>query len=297
MVHARINMPERFSESNGYIAWEYNSTNIEDAAIEDLFWRILQVSPGSVEKVVRAIFPSAYKEESELFIGRATFFSLHPKSCGAYRHWGITGNTLCALKHDIDKKYLEQATKEAGMQGYYLAPLLIIEQGWHPENVVPNLMKRIGLKLTGTERYLFNKKACHYQVLIGNPDEEYKQIIENAYPVLYGYKPSHVYWYRTETSQVNFGIVYYSDSKGNVYKLPISAWAANSAVKPVRVYDTLNIAPPYPPYDLDKLVRYGNSQTALICDSEATVEYIKREHAWIFHQSPVTAYISVEGTD
>lgn len=296
--HADVSSP-CFPRHNGHRAWPYYAETVDGAAIEDLFWRKVQVSPHFTAEVVRTVWPDANLCKQNVFIAPNLYVSLLPESCGAYTIGGRGG--LYPLRGDAaDMKRIEMGMQPSLLAGYYLGSPAVLNTGWVRKNVVPNILRAMKLELSASDRFRFHEKAGYKQVLLTDPnknEDDYTAIINRAYPLLYNFSTWMVYWYKTERGDINFGIVYYFDSKGNVYKLPLSAWVANTDVLERRVYDTLNIAPPYPPYDLDKLVRYGNSQTVLICDSEEAVEYLKRKHGWIPHCIPVTTYISIEATD
>lgn len=294
--HADVSSP-CFPRHNGHRAWPYYAETVDGAAIEDLFWRKVQVSPHFTWDVVRTVWPHAILYEQYVFIAPNLYVSLLPESCGAYTIGGRGG--LYPLRGDAaDMKCIEMGMQPSSMAGYYLGPLIAHQQSWLERNVITNILRTMKSELSVSDRFHLHEKAGYRRVLMTNSNEgDYTAIINSAFPVTYDFPTWRGYWYKTERGDIDFGIVYYYDSKGNVYKLPMSAWVANTDVLERRVYDTLNIAPPYPPYDLDKLVRYGNSQTVLICDSEEAVEYIKREHGWIPHWFPLTTYISIEGTD
>lgn len=299
MMQEYQNNPKAFPKSNGHIAWSYASKTIEEAAIEDLFWRKIQVSPTFAWEVVSTVWPDAERGKWDAFIRPNLYVSLLPESCGAYTFGGWCG--LRSLRGDaLDTKRIEQGTQWPDRGGYYPRPLVAKHTGWLPQNVVPNLLQAKGQKLTVSDRFRFNLKANHRQVLMGKAltKDEFDAIVKMAYPVRYNSSSWNVYWYRTESGDINFGIIYFFDSKRNVvHRLPISAWVADSAISTSNIYDMLNIAPPYPLYDLDMLVRYDEAQYALICDSEATVEHIKRYFAWMLHWWPVTTYTDIERTD
>lgn len=106
-----------------------------------------------------------------------------------------------------------------------------------------------------------------------------------------------MYWYKNENGNVSHGVVYFYDSLGHVHKLTISAWQLDFPSAAKVVYDLLNIAPPYPLYDLDKIVQHSAARYAIIFPSEATVDYIRTDHAWIPKIFPVTTSASIDGAD
>lgn len=91
MPYSRVDVNSLcFPQHNGHRAWHYYAKNIEDAAIEDLFWRKVQVSPHFTTKVVRTVWPEAKQESNGLLIlPNQLYVSLCPESCGAYTTLGM----------------------------------------------------------------------------------------------------------------------------------------------------------------------------------------------------------------
>lgn len=288
----------RYVKHNGHRAWPYHSESVDGAAIEDLFWRQVQTNPDFAVTVARTVWPQAVRMEGELLLTSNQSMSLWPKSCGAFVGQSYSGLfQLCGDGKDV--KYIELGTQRPDKSGYYLGALVVKHTGWLPQNVVPNLLHAMGQKLAVSDRFRFNLKANHHQVLMGKAlaNEEVDTIVNMAYPVIYGLSTWTVYWYKTENGNVSHGVVYFYDSLGHVHKLTISAWQPDFPSVAKVVYDLLNIAPPYPLYALNEIVRHASEPYALVCGCEATVDYIGREHAWTHHWGPVTTYAAIEGTD
>lgn len=56
-MHEYRNKPEAFPQNNGHTAWSYASKTLEEAAIEDLFWRKVQGTPTFAWEVVMTVWP------------------------------------------------------------------------------------------------------------------------------------------------------------------------------------------------------------------------------------------------
>ena len=292
------NNPEAFPKSNGHIAWNWASNTIEAAAIEDLFWRKVQVSPSFAWEVVRTVWPDAAHGKWDAFIRPNLYVSLLPESCGAYTFGGWSG--LSSLRGDAsDTRRIDMGEERPDRAGYYLGPLIAKHKGWLPQNVVPNLLHAMGMRLSVSDRFRFSVKANHRQVPLGKSltANEVVAILKVVCPAARNLFFRNVYWYKRECGDIAYGSIYLHDSNGNLYKFPLSAWEYDTNEHVSRVYDLLNIAAPYPLYDLDKIVRCDWAKTVLICDSEETVDYIGREHAWTKHWGPVTTYAAIDGTD
>lgn len=292
------NNPEAFPKSNGHIAWNWASKTIEAAAIEDLFWRKVQVSPSFAWEVVRTVWPDAARGKWDAFIRPNLYVSLLPENCGAYTFGGWCG--LSSLRGDAsDTRRIDMGEKRPDRGGYYLGPLIAKHTGWLPQNVVPNLLLAMDQRLSVSDRFRLSVKANHRQVPLGKSltADEVLAILEVVCPAARNLFFRNVYWYKRECGDIAYGIIYLHDSKGNLYKFPLSAWEYDTNEHVSRVYDLLNIATPYPIYDLDKLVRCDWAKTVLICDSEETVDYIGREHAWTKHWGPVTTCAAIDSTD
>lgn len=300
MPYSRVDVnSSSFPRHNGHRAWHYYAKTIEDAAIEDLFWRIVQTSPDVAADIVKFVWPSAHRVSDEMIIPQNLHISLFPESCGAYTRFGYGG--LYPLRGDAtDLNRINEGVDASKFvnRGYYFAPLIANKRGWRSQDVVGNLLPHMKMKLTSQKRYLFHKKTVHQQILIQNQDEEkIKQITENSYHSRYGFKFNHIYWYRTENSSISFCVVYLHNESWGIIKFPVTAWVGESCSSREVVYDMLNIAPPYPLYDLDLLVGDKELPYVLICDSEATVDQIKHEHGWVQRLIPITTYSVMDGTD
>lgn len=292
------NNPEAFPKSNGHIAWNWASKTIEAAAIEDLFWRKVQVSPSCAWEVVRTVWPDAARGKWDAFIRPNLYVSLLPENCGAYAFGGWCG--LSSLRGDAsDTRRIDMGEKRPDRGGYYLGPLIAKHKGWLPPNVVPNLLLAMDQRLSVSDRFRLSVKANHRQVPLGKrlTADEVLATLEVVCPAARNLLFRNVYWYKRECGVIDYGIIYLHDSNGNLYKFPLSAWEYDTNEHVSRVYDLLNIATPYPIYDLDKLVRCDWAKTVLICDSEETVDYIGREHAWTKHWGPVTTCAAIDSTD
>lgn len=236
--------------------------------------------------------------KGELLLNTNLCMSLWPESCGAYTFGGWCG--LYSLNGGAsDTKHIEQGVRRAERGGYYPGPLIAKHTGWLPQNVVPNLLHEMGKRLSVSDRFRFSVKANHRQVPLGKSitADEVVSILKGVCPAACDLFFQNVYWYKRECGDINYGIIYIRNSNGKLYKFPLSAWESDTIADARLAYDMLNIATPYQLYDLDMLVRYDEAQYALICDSEATVEHIKRYFAWIPQCWPVTTYTAIEGTD
>lgn len=161
------------------------------------------------------------------------------------------------------------------------------------------LLKDFKADLQASNRFHFNKKGNHQQILMEEEpaEEKISATINSAYPIYSGFTRWKVHWYKTENGKISHGIVYFYDLVGNVYKLPISAWELKFPARWQTIaYDMLNVAKPYPLYCLDRIA-ISTSIGALVCDSEASVEYIYKDHGWISNYIPITTYTSIEETD
>ena len=289
---------QRCVNHNGHRAWPYYSESVDGAAIEDLFWRQVQTNPEFAVTVARTVWPQAARMGGELILPSKQSMSLWPESCGAFVGRSYSG--LFHLRGDGgDVKHIKQGAQRPDLGGYYLGVLVVEHTGWLPQNVVPNLLHAMGQKLAVSDRFRFNLKANHRQALMGKAlaNEDVEAIVKMAYPVMYGFSTWRVYWYKTENGNISNGVVYFYDSLGHVHKLTISAWQPDFPSAAKVVYDLLNIAQPYPLYDLDKIVQHRVGLYTIIFPSEATVDYIGTDHAWIPKNFPVTTYASIDGTD
>lgn len=297
--HADVSSP-CFPRHNGHRAWPYYAETVDGAAIEDLFWRKVQVSPNFAAEVVRTVWPEARQESNGLLIlPNQLYVSLCPESCGAYTTLGM-GWDYPLRGDSYDSIKISRRIQEAASHGYYLGPLVSRHKDWLEENVVPNILALMKKTMTPSDRFYFHEKAAHVRTLMTNLNEKeevLKSTIQSAYPVKYNFSQMYTFWYKTEKGGNDFGIVYYRDSGGNIYRLPMSAYTSAKGYPNWSNYDMINRAGPYPLYGLDWLVHHVSSQYVLICDSEARVEYIRQNHAWIINLIPVTTYITIEDTD
>lgn len=288
-----------FPHHNGHRAWLHYAETVQDAAVEDLFWRMIQTDRTFAIRVVKAVWPQAEEREDELLIGNGVSVSLFPQSCGAFCVWGESSHShLYAGKHD--EEMIQNGVQNPRGGGYFLGPLIAHHKGWLPGNVVRNLMQVVGVRLTASDRFRFNSKACHNQIFMNEQcKEEYKTMIENTFPANYKAKNCTPFWYRTENGAINFGLIYYYDDNGKfIYKLPISAWEPEYPTRwQAIVYDMLNISGKYPLYNLNKLVCHTQAESTIICQSEATVEHLVQNYAWLLHRFTVTTYSDIYETD
>jgi len=288
----------RYPKAFGHPAWKlYGSVN--DALLQDLFWRKVQTDPGLVARLAKILDPNATQEKEDIFLSDNTAISLHPESCGSY---STIRNRLLNYLHgnSEDKKIIYEAEEYPAACGLYLGPLFRQKCGWLPENICSNIIREIELPLTKEDRYLFNRKACHNSVLMSERDKQHAQQTIKDFPIDFGFKKFRVYWYSTENGGTAFGIVYFFDDSGMVAKLPISAWqrVGNSAGNVV--FDLLHPANKIPLYNLSDIIKFRSrsiSQYAIICPNEAVCETIRRDHAWILQFYPLTTYSAVEGSD
>lgn len=286
----------RYPRAFGHPAWKlYGSVN--DALLQDLFWRKVQTDPGLVSRLAKMLDPNATQEKEDIFLSDNTAISLHPESCGAY---STTRNRLLNYLHgnSEDKKIISEAEEYPAAGGLYLGPLFRQKCGWLPENICSNIIREIELPLTKEDRYLFNRKACHNSVLMSEKDKQHAQQTINDFLIDFGFKQFRVHWYSTENGGTAFGIVYFFGNSGMVAKLPISAWqrAGNSTGNVV--FDLLYPTNKVPLYDLDNLVQWRDREKyALICANEETCDEIKKTHTWVLELLPVTTYSSFEMSD
>lgn len=231
----------------GHPAWPYYAETVEDAAIEDLFWRKMQADPTFTKKVIKAVWPDANESQHELLITPNLSVSLLPESYAAYTGLQPCGlNYLYGDQRDIER--IKQGTLTPDSGGYYLGPLVAHQRGWLPKNVVHNLMQVAKEDLTASDRFYFSQKANHHQIFINElVKEEIESVIGTAYPTIFGFSQYELYWYTTEDGRLTHGTVYYRDTHGNIHKLPISAREPTYPTRRrTRVYDMLNIIKPYP---------------------------------------------------
>lgn len=282
----------RYPKAFGHPAWKlYGPVN--DALLQDLFWRKVQTDPGLVSRLSTILDPAAMTIGNDIFLSDNTAISLLPESCGAYttprNRWlnRLHGNSE-------DKKLIFEVEEYPAAGGLYLGPLFQQKKGWLPQNVYSNILQHLGVSFTQEDRYLFNRKACHNSVLMTDIDKQHAEQTIEGFTIDFGFKEFRVYWYSTENGSTAFGIVYFFDDSGMVTKLPISAWQRAGNV----VFDLLY--PPHncPLYDLHELSRLRDkSKYVLICENEETYETIKHDHAWLPKVLPVTTYSSVEMSD
>lgn len=286
----------RYPKAFGHPAWKlYGSVN--DALLQDLFWRKVQTDPGLVARLAKILDPNATQEKEDIFLSDNTAISLHPESCGAY---STIRNSLLNYLHgnSEDKKIISEAEEYPAAGGLYLGPLFRQKCGWLPENICSNIIREIELPLTKEDRCLFNRKACHNSVLMTGIDKQHAQQTIKDFSINFGFKQFRVHWYSTENGSTAFGIVYFFNESGMVAKLPISAWqrAGNSTGNVV--FDLLYPTNKVPLYNLCDIIRFRpSSQYVLICSSEAMCETIKQDHAWISKWLPITTCSSVERSD
>jgi len=286
----------RYPKAFGHPAWKLCGS-VNDALLQDLFWRKVQTDPGLVLRLAKILDPNATQEKEDIFLSDNTAISLHPESCGAY---STTRNRLLNYLHgnSEDKKIISEAEEYPAAGGLYLGPLFRQKCGWLPENICSNIIREIELPLTKEDRYLFNQKACHNSVLMSEKDKQHAQQTINDFLIDFGFKQFRVHWYSTENGGTAFGIVYFFGNSGMVAKLPISAWqrAGNSTGNVV--FDLLYPTNKVPLYDLDNLVQWRDREKyALICANEETCDEIKKTHTWVLELLPVTTYSSFEMSD
>lgn len=287
-----------FPRHNGHPAWPYYAETLDQAAIVDLFWRKVQTDSNLVSEVAKIINPGTTWFGNELVITPNLRVSLWPESCGAYVREGSNG--LCYLNGNRnDDERIIEGVLNPDMGGYYLGPLVAKSKGWLPNNVVRNLLKALSLEITPSDRFSFNAKANHAQVFMGQVDsDKFKEAMAHAFPAKFNATNGNWYLYMTEDGTINFGIGYFYDNNGKlIYKLPISAWENKSSWRNKIIYDTLNISGMYPLYELNKLLKYGTSRYAIVCDSEEVVDYISYNHGWVLRDYPITTYCSISNTD
>ena len=286
----------RYPKAFGHPAWKlYGSVN--DALLQDLFWRKVQTDPDLVARLAKILDPNATQENEDIFLSDNTAISLHPESFGAY---STIRNRFLNYLHgnSEDKKIISEAEEYSAGGGLYLGPLFRQKWGWLPENICSNIIREIELPLTKEDRCLFNRKACHNSVLMTDIDKQHAQQTIKNFPINFGFKQFRVYWYSTENGSTAFGIVYFFNESGMVAKLPISAWqrAGNSTGNVV--FDLLYPTNKVPLYNLSDFVRFrSGSQYAIICPNEEVCERIRLYHAWILECYPLTTYSTVEGSD
>ena len=286
----------RYPKAFGHPAWKlYGSVN--DALLQDLFWRKVQTDPGLVARLAKILDPNATQENEDIFLSDNTAISLHPESCGAY---STIRNSLLNYLHgnSEDKKIISEAEEYPAAGGLYLGPLFRQKCGWLPENICSNIIREIELPLTKEDRCLFNRKACHNSVLMTDIDKQHAQQAIKDFQINFGFKQFRVYWYSTENGSTAFGIVHFFNESGMVAKLPISAWqrAGNSTGNVV--FDLLYPTNKVPLYNISDIIRFRpSSQYVLICSSEAMCETIKQDHAWISKCLPITTCSSIEISD
>lgn len=117
-----------FPHHNGHRAWPYYADTIQDAAVEDLFWRKMQAEPTFTKKVIKAVWPSAIESQHELHIGPNLSVSLSPESCGAFG--GLSPCDLYYLHGDErDAERIQQGTTTPDFCGYYVGPLVAKKKG------------------------------------------------------------------------------------------------------------------------------------------------------------------------
>ena len=288
--------PSRYSNHFGHRAWPFYSKSVEGAFIEDLFWRKVQTDPDFAVAVARTIWPQSERMKGELLLNPRLSMSLLPESCGAFVGRSYSG--LYDLHGDAgDMGRIQKGVERADRGGYYPGPLIAKHTGWLPQNVVPNLLHAMGMRLSVSDRFQFSVKANHRQVPLGKSltADKVVDILKVVCPAARNLFFRNVYWYKRECGDIAYGIIYLYDSNGNLYKFPLSAWEYDTNEHVSWVYDLLNIAAPYPLYELDEIVRCDWAKTVLICDSEETVDYIGREHAWTKHWglSPLAPRLTV----
>ena len=176
----------RYPKAFGHPAWKlYGSVN--DALLQDLFWRKVQTDPGLVARLAKILDPNATQEKEDIFLSDNTAISLHPESCGAY---STIRNSLLNYLHgnSEDKKIISEAEEYPAAGGLYLGPLFRQKCGWLPENICSNIIREIGLLLAQEDRYLFNRKACHNSVLMTDRDKQHAQQAIKDFPIDFGFK-------------------------------------------------------------------------------------------------------------
>lgn len=295
-------LPYYFPCSYGHRAWPFYASTVDGAACEDLFWRKMQTSPNFVRKIVLSIWPDAQLGDKEIFFGGYTV-SLNPESCGSYI-LSSEYNSYRALEgSNYDDKYIDLACKFPVSMGYYLGPLIKMKIGMLPQNIVRNLVHRLGISLPLSERYIFNKKAYHERANINNDsfkniyEENLKDSITKCYPVYYGFKQAKYFLYHCEDGRFDFAVVYFHHSAGMTIKLTITAWHENQHRERV-VFDAIHPGKNASLYRLDDIVNRRNLvQTVLICPDEYVFDIISNQHGWLKSRTLVTTYSSIEETD
>ncbi|MFT4302615.1 MAG: AAA family ATPase [Desulfovibrio sp.] len=288
----------RYPKAFGHQAWSLHGS-VEDALIQDLFWRKTQINQNIVINIVKIIDKNAKRDNSDIFLSDNTAISLYPESCGAYTtEMKRRVDRLQGIGNDNRQPILD-AEKCPASGGYYLGPLFQCKKGWLLENVCSNIFQSVDIPLTPKDRYLFNQKASHYSVLMKDKDKQNAhQAIQNSFLIDFGFKRYKVYWYSTEDGSTAFGIVYFYNESGKTTKLPISAWEPVEKFDGNVVFDLLHPNSNCPLYGLQNIADLrSRSKYVLICANEDICETIENDHAWIPKTLPVTTYSALELSD
>ena len=155
--------------------------------------------------------------------------------------------------------------------------------GMLPQNIVRNLVHRLGISLPFTERYLFNKKACYKHTNIDNYsfqntyEDSLRYSITRCYPVYYGFKQAKYFLYHCEDGRFNFALASFHKAVGVTIKLIITAWYENEYSKRV-VFDAIHPGENASLYRLNDIVNRRNPVRAvLICPDKYVFEIISNQ--------------------
>lgn len=295
-------LPYHFPCSYGHRAWPFYASTIDEAIYEDLFWRKMQTSPNFVKKVVLSVWPDAQLNNNEIVFSNYSV-SLNPESCGSYISKSNYSLYESLEGSDCDDKYIDFACESSMSMGYYLGPLINIKTGILNQNIVHNLMYRLGMSLSLNERYTFNKKACHERIIIDNYsfkniyEKRLIDLLKKYYLVRYGFTQVKYFLYHCEDGCFDFAVAYLKHPVGKTVKIAITAWRGNQYQERV-VLDAIHPGKNASLYRVNNIVNCRNRvQTVLICPDEYIFDIISNQHGWLKSCMLVTAYSSVEETD
>ena len=295
-------LPYNFPCSYGHRAWPFYASTIDGAVGEDLFWRKMQTSPNFVRKIVLSIWPDAQLGDKEIFFDGYSV-SLNPESCGSYISNNEYNSCRALEGSNYDDNYIDLACNYPESKGYYLGPLIQMKLGMLPQNIVRNLANRLHISLPFSERYVFNKKACHERINIDSHsfqntyEDNLKYSIKRCYPAYYGFKYVKYFLYHCENGRFDFAVVYFKNDARMTIKLTMTAWHEKQHPERV-VFDAIHPGKNASLYMLNDIVdRRDLVGTVLICPDEYVFEIISNQHGWLKSRTLVTTYSSIEETD
>ncbi len=304
--HKQLEQNREMPIHNGIISEKSSSADLETACQQDLLIRFLVIFQKFLIGLLELIATVKYYDKETLLVNDEYLVSLPPESLGAYKHideWRYYSSLTPGDKRN--EIILNNAKQYETVYGYNIITLLPKILRCKPENLLANLPDSIIGKLTFYQRFIFCEKPMHYRVAI--PENQFPiikgndifSVLQNCYPVVAGYKEFAQYPYYAENGDIILILLEFFNKKRERVRVPITAWKfVNHHARSTTFYDTLNMAPPYPLYNLPSIVdNRNNVENVLIFYNESSARCIIQEHPWFIKKNLCTSYLIVQGTN